>query len=72
MAVFGAIANAIIAASSQGEHDPGTVESAGSAVFLAVAIAAVLTITAGLAMPKGRVEDIEMARPRVMPDEGTA
>jgi hypothetical protein len=48
------------------------VEAAGSAVFLSVAIAAILTIGAGLAMPKGRVEDIEVSRPAVQPDEGTA
>ena len=72
VAIFGAIANSIIVASARGEHDPGTVEAAAGAVFLAVAIAAILTIIAGLAMPKGRVEDIEMARPAARPDEGTA
>ena len=69
VAVLGAIANAIIAGRRSGEHDPATVEAASTAVFLAVAIGAVLTIIAGLAMPKARVEDIEMARPRVQPDE---
>ena len=72
VAIFGAIANAIIAGTPQGEHDPATVEAAAGAVFLAVAIAAVLTIGAGLAMPKGRVEDIEMARPAAQPNEGAA
>jgi MFS family permease len=71
VAVFGAIANAIIgttatgggvAAGAGGTHAPATIQSASTAVFVAVAIAAVLTILAGLAMPRSRVEDVELAR----------
>jgi len=62
VAVFGAIANAIIAQSSAGEHDPATVQHASSAVFLAVAIVAILTIAAGFAMPRARVEDVELSQ----------
>ena len=62
VAVFGAIANAIIAASAAGEHDPATVQAASTAVFLAVAVVAVLTIAAGFAMPRARVEDVEISR----------
>ena len=62
VAVFGAIANAIIGASAAGAHDPAAVQGASTAVFVAVAIAAVLTIVAGLAMPRSRVEDVEVGR----------
>ena len=62
VAVFGAIANAIIGGSAAGAHDAGTIQSASTAVFVAVAIAAVLTIVAGLAMPRSRVEDVEFRR----------
>jgi len=69
VAVFGAIANAIIGATASGAaggaggtHAPATIQSASTAVFVAVAIAAVLTILAGLAMPRSRVEDVELAR----------
>ncbi len=60
VAVFGAIANSIIASSPGGERDPATVQAAATAVFVAVAVAAVLTIVAGLAMPRLRVHDIEV------------
>jgi EmrB/QacA subfamily drug resistance transporter len=63
VAVFGAIANAIIAQSAAGEHDPATVQHASSAVFLAVMIVAILTIAAGFAMPRARVEDVEFSPP---------
>lgn len=63
VALFGAIANGIILSSAGGAHDPGTVQVASTAVFTAVAIAAALTIVAGLAMPRSRVEDVELARP---------
>ena len=62
VAVFGAIANAIIAQSAAGEHDPATVQAASGAVFAAVAVVAVLTIGACFAMPRARVEDVELAR----------
>ncbi|MFF2053334.1 MDR family MFS transporter [Leifsonia sp. NPDC058194] len=62
VALFGAIANGIIASSAGGAQDPGTVQAASTAVFVAVAIAAALTIIAGLAMPRSRVEDVELRR----------
>jgi EmrB/QacA subfamily drug resistance transporter len=68
VAVFGAIANSIIAASVGGEQDPATVQAASQAVFVAVAVVAVLTIVAGLAMPHARVEDVEISR-QVSPAE---
>ena len=77
VAVFGAIANAIIGATAGGAaaggaggtHAPATIQSASTAVFVAVAIAAVLTILAGLAMPRSRVEDVELARTSPAPAE---
>ena len=51
-AVLGAIANGVIAASGRPETDPVAATSAGAAVFLAVLVAAVLTVVAGLLMPR--------------------
>jgi hypothetical protein len=62
VAVFGAIANAIIVSSVGGAHSPAAVQGASTAVFTAVAIVAALTIVAGLAMPRSRVEDVEFGR----------
>ncbi|MBN9629025.1 MAG: MFS transporter, partial [Actinobacteria bacterium] len=62
VAVFGAIANAIILSSAGGAHSPAAVQSASTAVFVSVAVAAVLTIVAGLLMPRSRVEDVELGR----------
>lgn len=58
VAVFGAIANSIIAGSSGGEHDPATVQAAATAVFVSVAVVSALTIVAGASMPRSRVEDV--------------
>ncbi len=52
VAIFGAVANAIFAARGADETDPAAVTAASGAVFLAVAIAAVLTVVATLAMPR--------------------
>ncbi len=52
VAIFGAIANSIFAASVGGEKNPVVVEAASSTVFIAVVIAAVLTVIAVLSMPK--------------------
>lgn len=60
VAIFGAIANAIFASYSGSHHDPAAVTAAGSSVFVAVLVAAGLTVLAGLAMPRARVEDIEL------------
>ena len=50
-AVFGAVANGVIAASGRPATDVATATSAGMAVFVAVAVAALLTLIAGVAMP---------------------
>jgi len=55
IAVFGAVANGIIA-SSGGAADPRAVTAGAGAVFLAVLGAAVLTVLAGLLMPKVRAD----------------
>jgi MFS family permease len=52
IAIFGAVANAIFAGFARGERDPTAVATASSAVFLAVAIASVLTTAAVIAMPR--------------------
>jgi MFS family permease len=51
VAVFGAIANAVYAGTPHGDTDPRTIVAASSAVFLAVMIAAVLTVIAVIGMP---------------------
>ncbi|WP_100363756.1 MDR family MFS transporter [Diaminobutyricimonas aerilata] len=56
VAVFGAVANGIFASSAGGENDPSTVAEASGAVFIAVAIAAIVTVAAALAMPRDRPE----------------
>ena len=59
VAIFGAIANAILASSGDGTRTPALVTEAGTSVFIAVLVCAVVTVLAGLAMPRARVEDIE-------------
>lgn len=59
VAIFGAIANAIFASEVNGQRTPALVTQAGTSVFIAVLICAVLTVIAGLAMPHARVEDVE-------------
>ena len=59
VAVFGAIANGIFAASARGEEDPAVLTAASGAVFLAVLVCVALTIVAALVMPPARVEDVE-------------
>ena len=61
VAIFGAVANGVIARSGQGDHSPGAIQQAATAVFVAVAVAAVATIAAAVAMPRARVEDVELA-----------
>jgi MFS family permease len=51
-AVFGAVANGVIASSGRPATDPVAATDAGAAVFLAVLLAAALTVAAGLLMPK--------------------
>jgi MFS family permease len=51
-AVFGAVANGVVAASGRPPTDPVAATDSGAAVFLAVLVAAALTVVAGLLMPK--------------------
>lgn len=55
VAVFGAIANNLIAAGA-GPHDYQTIVSASTWVFVAVAVTAVLMLVAGRALPGGPVD----------------
>jgi len=59
VAIFGAIANGVIARSGLGEQSPVAIQAASGAVFLAVVVAAIVTIAGGIAMPSARVDDIE-------------
>jgi MFS family permease len=51
-AVLGAVANGVIAASGRPPTDPVAATEAGTAVFVAVLVAALLTVVAGICMPK--------------------
>lgn len=55
VAAFGAIANNVIAA-GRGEKDYSTIVAASTWVFVAVAFTAVLTVLAGLRLPRGAVD----------------
>ena len=52
VAIFGAVANSIFAEGEGAVPDAATVESASSAVFLAVVIAAAATVVAAVSMPQ--------------------
>lgn len=54
VAVFGALANSVFAASASSDRDPAAVTSASTVVFVAVACCSVITIAASLAMPAVR------------------
>jgi EmrB/QacA subfamily drug resistance transporter len=58
VAVFGAIANGIFAGTPNGDNDPATIIAASQAVFIAVAVCAVLSWLTGLTLPRIRVEDL--------------
>jgi MFS family permease len=51
-AVFGAVANGVVASSGRPAADPVVATDAGAAVFVAVLVCTVLTVVAGLLMPK--------------------
>lgn len=51
-AVLGAVANGVISASGRPATDPVAATDSGAAVFLAVLVAAALTVVAGLLMPR--------------------
>ncbi|WP_448003541.1 MDR family MFS transporter [Agromyces bauzanensis] len=59
VAIFGAVANGVIARSGLGEHSPAAIQAASTAVFTGVVIAAVAIVVGGLAMPRSHVDDIE-------------
>jgi EmrB/QacA subfamily drug resistance transporter len=59
VAIFGAVANGVIARSGLGEHSPVAIHAASTAVFVAVLVAAFATIAGGLAMPQAHVDDVE-------------
>ena len=61
VAIFGAIANSVFAASGGDEADAASIVSASSAVFIAVMIAAGLTVIAAFAMPRTPVAKAEPA-----------
>ncbi|GGI34767.1 MFS transporter [Cnuibacter physcomitrellae] len=54
VAVFGALANSVFAASASSDRNPAAVTSASTVVFVAVACCSVITIAASLAMPAVR------------------
>jgi EmrB/QacA subfamily drug resistance transporter len=68
VAVFGALANAVFAGSTSAKPSPALVEAAGATVFTAVAICAIATIAAVLAMPATHVEHVR--DPEAVPSEG--
>jgi multidrug resistance protein len=51
-AILGAVANAVIASRGGDEYDPGTIVAATTAVFIGVAIAAVVILVGAIVMPK--------------------
>jgi MFS family permease len=59
VAIFGALANGVISASSGGENDPGVIVNASAVVFAAVVISTVAIVLAALAMPKTPVARAE-------------
>jgi len=73
VAIFGAIANSILADAAAGgpdapgagaaATDPPGIVAAGGAVFIAVAVCAVLLIAAAALMPRTRVEDVQAHAP---------
>jgi EmrB/QacA subfamily drug resistance transporter len=65
VAILGAIANAVFASHSGGEHNPATVITASTVVFIAICIAAVATIAAAIAMPRTTTEAFAPATPEI-------
>jgi MFS family permease len=56
VAIFGAIANALIVSSGESPTTVSVVVSSSTAVFIAVAVVVLATVVAALAMPRSRVE----------------
>lgn len=63
VAVFGAVANGVIAESGLGPHEPAAIQTASAAVFVGVVVAAAATFAGAIAMPRGHVDDIEHRAP---------
>jgi MFS family permease len=61
VAIFGAIANNVIAA-GRGEHDYTTIVTASTWVFVAIAVTALLTCLAATRMPRGLVDGAAYAQ----------
>ncbi|HEY8911955.1 MFS transporter [Lacisediminihabitans sp.] len=61
VAIFGAVANAIFAASGGSEKNPATVIAASSSVFISVGIVTLATVVAALTMPRKTVELADQA-----------
>ena len=79
VAIFGAIANNVVTA-GRGEHDYATIVAASTWVFVAVAVTAVLTVLAGIRLPRGAVDSPAYSsgapaqpgtRPQTDPADGT-
>ena len=51
-AILGAIANAVIASNGGDQNDPATIVAATTAVFIGVAVAAVVILIGAIVMPK--------------------
>ena len=58
-AVLGAVANGVIARSGHPETDPSTATDAGSAVFIGVLVATLVTIVAAILMPKATADSTQ-------------
>ncbi|MBK4347226.1 MFS transporter [Lacisediminihabitans changchengi] len=58
VAIFGAIANGVLSGFSGGENNPHAVQTASTAVFVAVAVAAIATVAAAFAMPRTTTEAV--------------
>ncbi|WP_246142245.1 MFS transporter [Lacisediminihabitans profunda] len=63
VAIFGAVANAIFAASGGSEKNPATVIAASSSVFISVGVVTLATVVAALTMPRKTVELAEPQQP---------
>lgn len=59
VAVFGAVANGVIAETGLGAHHPAAIQAASAAVFVGVVVAAIATFAGAIAMPRAHVDDIE-------------
>lgn len=56
IAIFGAVANAIVLAAGGNAEEPAVIQAAAASVFFAATIVAVLTLVATLLMPRGTVQ----------------